>query len=165
MACSFIVQQIGSRSSTIVVSIFVLMKRYYSISATVFAVANLAAAEEEPEARLAAFHGEMEPVLKRVCVGCHGPDKQKGKFRLDTLDPDLVTGNDTSWWLEVFDVISNGEMPPEDADEPLLDIEKSQLVDWLAGELQRASQVRRSEQGHTSFRRMTRYEYRYALLH
>jgi hypothetical protein len=46
------------------------MKRYYSISATVFAVANLAAAEEEPEARLAAFHGEMEPVLKRVCVGC-----------------------------------------------------------------------------------------------
>lgn len=163
MACSFIVQQIGSRSSTIVVSIFVLMKRYYSISATVFAVANLAAAEEEPEARLAAFHGEMEPVLKRVCVGCHGPDKQKGKFRLDTLDPDLVTGNDTSWWLEVFDVISNGEMPPEDADEPLLDIEKSQLVDWLAGEIQRASQVRRSEQGHTSFRRMTRYEYRYAL--
>jgi hypothetical protein len=94
---------------------------------------------------------------------CHGPEKQKGKLRIDTLDPDLQKGKDVSWWLEVFDVISNSEMPPEDAEAQLTDSEKVQVVDWLSGEIQVASQVRRSEQGHTSFRRMTRYEYKYAL--
>ncbi len=116
-----------------------------------------------PKAKLAAFRTRVEPVLKRVCVVCHGPEKQKGKLRIDALDPDLQKGKDLSWWLEVFDVISNGEMPPEDAEAQLTDSEKVQVVDWLSGEIQVASQVRRSEQGHTSFRRMTRYEYKYAL--
>ena len=116
-----------------------------------------------PKAKLAAFRTRVEPVLKRVCVGCHGPEKQKGKLRIDALDPDLLKGKDVNWWLEVFDVISNGEMPPEDTEVQLADAEKGRIVDWLSGEIQMASQVRRSEQGHTSFRRMTRYEYKYAL--
>ena len=116
-----------------------------------------------PKAKLKEFRAQVEPVLKRVCVGCHGPKKQKGKFRVDTLDPDLLKGKDVSWWLEVFDVIGNGEMPPKDAKVKLADAEKARIVDWLSGEIQVASQVRRSEQGHTSFRRMTRYEYKYAL--
>lgn len=116
-----------------------------------------------PKAKLAAFRTWVEPVLKRVCVGCHGPEKQKGKLRIDTLDPDLLKGKDANWWLEVFDVISNGEMPPEDTELHLTDAEKGRIVDWLSSEIQMASQVRRSEQGHTSFRRMTRYEYKYAL--
>ena len=116
-----------------------------------------------PKAKLAAFQTRVEPVLKRVCVGCHGPEKQKGKLRIDTLDPDLLKGKDVNWWLEVFDVISNGEMPPEDTEVQLADAEKRRIIDWLSGEIQMASQVRRSEQGYTSFRRMTRYEYKYAL--
>lgn len=116
-----------------------------------------------PKAKLAAFRTRVEPVLKRVCVGCHGPEKQKGKLRIDALDPDLLKGKDVNWWLEVFDMISNGEMPPEDTEVQLADAEKGRIVDWLSGEIQMASQVRRSEQGHTSFRRMTRYEYKYAL--
>jgi mono/diheme cytochrome c family protein len=116
-----------------------------------------------PQARLAEFRTEVEPVLKRVCVTCHGPDKQKGKFRVDTLNPDLLKGKDVSWWLEVFEVIGNGEMPPEDAKEQVTNNEKALVVDWLSGEIQAASQIRRSEKGHTPFRRMTRYEYKYAM--
>ena len=116
-----------------------------------------------PKARLAEFRVKVEPVLKRVCVGCHGKEKQKGKFRIDALNPDLLKGKDVAHWLEVFDVLSNGEMPPEDAKVQLADAEKAQIVNWLSGEIQLASQVRRSEQGHTSFRRMTRYEYKYAM--
>ena len=116
-----------------------------------------------PKAKLVAFQTRVEPVLKRVCFGCHGPEKQKGKLRIDALDPDLLKGKDVSWWLEVFDVISNGEMPPEDSKVQLTDAEKARIVDWLSGEILVASQVRRSEQGRTSFRRMTRYEYKHAL--
>ena len=118
---------------------------------------------EVPQANLEQFRKEVEPVLKRACVECHGPNKQKAKFRVDTLDPDLLKGKDVSWWLEVFDVTSNGEMPPEDAKVQLADVEKAQIVNWLSGEIQLASKMRRSEQGHTSFRRMTRYEYKYTM--
>ena len=67
---------------------------------------------EAPKANLGAFRKEIETGLKRACGECHGPRKQKAKFRVDTLDPDLLKGKDVSWWLEVFYVIGNGEMPP-----------------------------------------------------
>ena len=68
---------------------------------------SLLFALEVPQANLEQFRKAVEPVLKKTCAGCHGPDKQKGKFRIDTLNPDLLKGKDVSWWLEVFDVISN----------------------------------------------------------
>ena len=36
---------------------------------------------EVPQANLEQFRKEVEPVLKRVCVECHEPKKEKGKFR------------------------------------------------------------------------------------
>ncbi|MDG1491619.1 MAG: hypothetical protein P8R43_06980, partial [Planctomycetota bacterium] len=61
---------------------------------------------------LDSYRREIEPLLESACLGCHGPDKEKGGFRLDELDPDLVQGDDVDWWLDVLSVVSNGEMPP-----------------------------------------------------
>ena len=47
-----------------------------------------------PEPDLATFHREIKPILDDTCVKCHGPDKQKGDFRTDLLDPDLTHGED-----------------------------------------------------------------------
>ena len=74
--------------------------------------------------------------MERSCLPCHGPEKQKGKFRIDTLNPDLIKGGDKDWWLEVMDVLSNGEMPPDDAEAELSDTNRSDTIDWLALELQ-----------------------------
>src|SRR3954453_2811371 len=30
------------------------------------------------------FAREVQPILERACVQCHGPEKQKGKLRLDS---------------------------------------------------------------------------------
>lgn len=117
-----------------------------------------AAGAEIPEPDLATFKAEIQPLLETACVQCHGPDKQKGKFRVDTLDPNLHEGGDVDWWLEVQAVLSNHEMPPED-DVELADADRAKMIDWLSTEVQVASQVRRAEAEHTSFRRMTRYEY------
>ena len=35
----------------------------------------------------------VQPILNAKCVSCHGPDKQKGKLRLDTLDA-IMKGSD-----------------------------------------------------------------------
>lgn len=120
-----------------------------------------------PEPDLATFRKEIEPILAKACSQCHGPKKQKGNLRIDTLDADLFKGNDVAWWLEVLAVLTNGEMPPADdevlGDDVLGDEDRQRVIEWLAAEMQIASSVRRKTTKHSSFRRMTRYEYSYAL--
>lgn len=123
---------------------------------------------EVPKADTVAFKKVIKPILQQACVQCHGPDTQEGNIRIDSLDPDLLHGKDVQWWLEVLAVLSNGEMPPPDEAEvtdegKLADVDRSKVVEWLSSEIQVASTVRRAEGGHSSFRRMTRYEYNYAL--
>ena len=118
--------------------------------------------QKTPQANLKAFRAEIEPALKKACYQCHGSKTANGDLRVDTLDPDLLRGKDVKWWLEIFGAVANGEMPPADGPK-LADADRKTIIAWLSSEIQIASQVRRAEQRHTSFRRMTRYEYNYAL--
>lgn len=108
------------------------------------------------------FHNSIQSILEAHCVSCHGPKKAKARFRVDTLDPNLFEGEDVDWWVEVQAVLTNGEMPPPE-DSELIDKDRVKVIDWLSGEIRKASLARRAGAGHTSFRRMTRYEYNYAL--
>lgn len=117
-----------------------------------------------PLANLKDFNSIISPILKKNCVDCHGPKKAKGKFRVDELNPDLLNGPHINKWIEVYEVISNSEMPPDDEpDYHLKDDARNKFIDWLGEEMNKASQVRRNEKGHSSFRRMAKYEYNYAL--
>ncbi len=117
-----------------------------------------------PKANVEVFHQSIGPTLIRSCLVCHGPDKSEGRLRIDQLNPDLLNGPDAEKWQEVFDAISKSEMPPDDApDSALADDERRRIVDWLSEELNAASRVRRNSMEHSSFRRMTNYEYNYAL--
>ena len=107
---------------------------------------------------LKAFEQDVRPVLEKHCFNCHGLEKQKGKVRLDTLNPDLVNSTSAETWHDALDNINLGEMPPED--EPAIsDQDRRVLTDWISGELKRASQARRSTGGKTVLRRLNRYEY------
>ena len=117
---------------------------------------------ETPLANLKAYREDVKPKLKKACYDCHGSETAEGDFRIDLLNPDLLRGDDVETWLKVSAAVSNGEMPPEDGPE-LVDQDRNSIIEWLSSEIQIASQVRRAEQGHSSFRRMTRYEYNYAL--
>jgi len=117
-----------------------------------------------PKADLAFYQKSVGPILKKNCLACHGPEKAKGRFRVDQLNPDLLTGPDVEKWREVFSALSKSEMPPPD--EPkyaLADADRARIVDWLSAELNTASLVRRNSKEHSSFRRLTNYEYNYAL--
>ncbi|MGA0039501.1 MAG: DUF1592 domain-containing protein, partial [Pirellulales bacterium] len=111
---------------------------------------------------LAAYQRDIAPVLQGRCLDCHGPDTAEGNFRLDQLDPDLINGDDLEWWRDVFAVLTKGEMPPADA-EPLVEYDRVRVVEWLADSLQQASRARRAAGSRSSLRRMTRYEFGYAL--
>ena len=62
------------------------------------------AGSETSQPKLAVFRREIEPILRETCFKCHGAEKQKANFRVDTLNPDLLRGPDVSWWLEVSGV-------------------------------------------------------------
>ena len=117
---------------------------------------------ESNKPALDAFRKDVKPILDKACTQCHGAKAQEGNIRIDSLDPDLLNGKEVDRWLEVMAVVSNGEMPPADG-ERLSDVERTNLIDWLSIEIQKASIVRRSEKGHTSFRKMIRYEYNHTL--
>lgn len=115
-----------------------------------------------PKPQLDSFRKEIYPILNQHCIPCHGPEKSKGHFRMDTLNPNFVEGSDVDWWLDVQGVLANGEMPPPDESE-LSGEERGQVMEWLANEIRNASILRRATSEYSSFRRMTRYEYNYAL--
>ncbi|MBP87568.1 MAG: hypothetical protein CMJ64_12725 [Planctomycetaceae bacterium] len=117
-----------------------------------------------PRANLAYFQKSAGPMLNKSCLACHGPEKSEGRLRVDTLNPDLLAGPDVERWREVYNVLSNSEMPPEDEPQyALADANRGNIVDWLSDELNKASVIRRNKKEHSSFRRLTKYEYNYAL--
>ena len=117
-----------------------------------------------PKANVTHFQESIGPILNKSCLTCHGPQKSEGRLRVDQLNPDLLTGPDVERWREVYNVLSNSEMPPEDEpDYALADADRGNIVDWLGDEMNKASIVRRNKTEYSSFRRMTRYEYNYAL--
>jgi len=119
-------------------------------------------ANQRPEPKLQTFEQAIAPILKQHCVPCHGPEKTKARLRVDQLDPNLHEGSDVDWWVEVRAVLGNGEMPPSE-ESALTQGDRAQVMEWLSGEIRTASMLRRSDQNPSSFRRMTAYEYNYAL--
>jgi len=64
------------------------------------------------------LHAEpkLEKFFARNCVKCHGPDKQKGKVRLDKPVGTLFA--DEKLLETVATVLDAGEMPPEESSQP-----------------------------------------------
>ena len=108
------------------------------------------------------FEKDVRPVLREHCFSCHGPEKQKGKIRLDQLNPDMVQGDAAETWHDALNMINLGEMPPED--EPQLSTAaRSTLTQWISKELKRAAKARRNTGGQVVMRRLNRAEYQYTM--
>ena len=88
------------------------------------------------------FKNDVVPILQQKCVGCHGPDKQKGKLRLDSKEATLKGGKngpalkpgdaDASEIIKrvILPKDNDDHMPPEG--EPLAQKEIDTLKAWIA---------------------------------
>ena len=71
--------------------------------------------------------------LNTYCVSCHGPEKQKGNVRLDSLE--TIDAVDRQELLsKMQEVLQFGEMPPEEEKQPA-ETEKKVLQQWLNNQL------------------------------
>ena len=107
---------------------------------------RLAAAAADP-AKDQELFTKAWPIIDNSCVGCHGPDKQKGKLRLDTRDAWLAGGRDGkvvtvgkpegSLLIECITYQAKKEdqnMPPTRKDQLSTEQVKT-ISDWIAGGL------------------------------
>ncbi|MCB1086347.1 MAG: DUF1592 domain-containing protein [Verrucomicrobiae bacterium] len=99
--------------------------------------------------------------LKNYCLDCHGPKKQKGDFRVDTLKL-TQSVEDAEYWQLVLDNLHLGEMPPEDETQPPL-AELTPVTDWIEAELKRAAAELAGHRGEVVLRRLNRVEYEYTV--
>ncbi|MCY2940188.1 MAG: hypothetical protein NTV50_00790 [Planctomycetota bacterium] len=60
----------------------------------------------------------FEDFLKKHCIACHGPEKNKGDVRIDKFSRDFKLGADTHHWAEVIEQVNSGLMPPKKQPRP-----------------------------------------------
>ena len=133
-------------------------------SACIFLAACLAlqalATEILPD--LAGYKHSVSPFLDTYCLDCHDQDAKKDAVRLDTIDPDIVSGKDSVLWEEALDRMLIGEMPPpkkKSVPQPT-DAERQMITDWIRRELQKHLVHKVGVPGRVVLRRLNRREYR-----
>ncbi len=97
-------------------------------------------------------------LLAQHCQDCHGPEKPKGGFRLEDLDPAFGSPAAEERWQTVLDQIRSGTMPPKKKAR-LADVDALALTGWIDGRLTTASAHRRASEGRVVLRRLNRVEY------
>ena len=101
----------------------------------------------------------VKPFAEKHCIQCHGPDKVRGKFRIDHLmNTGLVRSEaDAEYWQEVLDLINIGDMPPEDEEQPGKE-ELTAMLDALYNTTANARDIVASK-GNGVMRRLNSREY------
>lgn len=122
-------------------------------------IALAAPAAGPHHARLDDMHRAL---LKEYCVFCHGPEKQKGKFRVDDLAFSISTVETAEKWQKVLNAMNSGEMPPEDEKQPPNEA-KTNLLDDLSNVMVTARRTLNDQHGLITMRRLNRREYKNTL--
>ena len=121
-------------------------------------------ASSDTNPNLDLFNRSIKHLLIKNCLECHGPKLSEGRLRIDQIEPNLQTANNSDQWREIYNALANNAMPPDDAnDSKLSNADRQLIIDWISQELSKASLANRNNSTHSSFRRLTKYEFKNAL--
>lgn len=88
------------------------------------------------------FAKDIRPIFEKSCVQCHGAEKQKGKYRVDTLEAALKGGGSgeviikgasakSPLVLAVARLDPDSAMPPDGKIEPLTSAQVGLIRAWI----------------------------------
>lgn len=124
-----------------------------------FSSPRVFAADAPPAAQMQERH---KALLETYCSDCHGVDKQKGKFRVDTLSFSVADVSIAEKWQKILNALNSGDMPPDDAKQLPKD-SKADFLDELSNVMVAARRNLGDQQGKITMRRLNRREYRNTL--
>ncbi len=104
------------------------------------------------------FDKAVRPFLDAHCVRCHGPAKQKGEFRVDTLTRDFANAGAAVRWGDVLERLNTAEMPPKGEPKPKPE-ESARVVEWVTSKLKEGEAARNARRERVTFHKLTREEY------
>jgi hypothetical protein len=103
----------------------------------------------------------VEALVEASCIECHDADTNTA-LDFDVLAFDLGDADAYRTWVNVFDMIESGKMPPEK--EPRPDPrQKRAALNWLRSELRQVSLAEQQKNGRVRVRRLTAREFEYSL--
>jgi hypothetical protein len=92
------------------------------------------------------------------CEKCHSGEKPKGQFDLSTLTDNFANTKNREQWINVWDQLKSGEMPPEEKPRPAKeDVQK--VIAWISSQATEAERKHRELHGRVVMRRLNRAEY------
>jgi uncharacterized membrane protein len=72
----------------------------------------------------------VRPVVARYCLDCHTGDSAEGEVELSFIHDAASLGRHAKVLQRVADMVTTGQMPPPESDQPT-DDERRALADWL----------------------------------
>lgn len=133
----------------------------FNLIFTILLIAQLTASAAESEQR-AAMQEKHRDLFNQHCLSCHGPEKQKGKFRVDDLPFTITNVEIAEKWQKVLNAMNSGDMPPEDEKQPA-STAKADFLDDLANVMVAARRSLGDQKGVITMRRLNRREYKNTL--
>ena len=101
----------------------------------------------------------VHPFLKAHCVGCHGPEEQKGDRRFDSLKSTISDDDSLVDYQDILDQLNLSEMPPLEAKQPS-DAARQKVIDVLTTSIASYHQSRSGQHAAPILRRLNAREYR-----
>ena len=129
-----------------------MVQRLLTFMASLFLATPLLAADK-------GFTKQLTSFLDQYCIDCHGPDKQKGDRRFDTLKLPIEDSATLIQLQDILDLLNLGEMPPEDEEKhPTVEL-MLQMIDQLTNVIEEHHELLSSTDRQTVLRRLNRREY------
>ena len=143
--------------------LLVIFLRALCVAPVLFAAEVPPAPDKVPPAPpRAEMHARHRAFLEEHCKQCHGPEKQKGKFRVDNIPFAIEDLQNAERWQKILNSLNSGEMPPEEEKQPPNEA-KADFLDDLSNVMVAARRTLSDQHGVITMRRLNRREYKNTL--
>jgi hypothetical protein len=110
------------------------------------------------EATAGAFGAEIQPLVTKYCVGCHGGTKPRAGLNLASYADEVSIIKDRKLWDRLVEYVEAGEMPPEEKPQPT-QAEVERFTRAITEVLAKVDCGHESDPGRLTIRRLNRAEY------
>ena len=105
------------------------------------------------------FSREGTPFLKQFCFDCHAGDEPAAELALDAFTDNLSLIENRDVWDRVLDMLTTGQMPPSDSEQPTIEASDA-FVAHIEAIFEHADRTAKPDPGRVTVRRLNKVEYK-----